>query len=103
MMGAYLRIARAALLLAVAGWLAASCSQTPIDLDRSSFTLPGAIAARAAERARLSLVHHQARFESDLEAGAAPRPAASHGAVHEAYLRWTKGEARGLPTGSSAD
>jgi len=94
-MGAYSRVARAALWLAAAGWVSLSgCS--PIDGDRASFVAPQAIATRTADEARLSLVHHQARYGLNVKAGAASRPAASRGAFHEAYQRWLRGEVREL-------
>lgn len=99
-MYAYPGVRRAALRLAAAGWAALSlsaCAPSPIDAGRSSFTAPPATAARAASAAQLSLVHHQAHYELNLRAGKAPRPAASHGALHEAYQRWMKGEVRKLP------
>ena len=98
------RIARGALRLAAAGWVAVSlsaCASSSIDADRSSFVNPPAAAAQTAAQVRLSLVHHQAHFELNLAAGMARRPAASHGALHEAYLRWTKGAVRKLPASSS--
>ena len=99
-MYAYPGVRRAALRLAAAGWAALSlsaCAPSPIDADRSSFTAPPATAVRAASEVQLSLVHYQAHYELNLKAGKAPRPAASHGAFHEAYQRWTKGEVRKLP------
>ncbi len=96
----YQGVRRAALRLAVAGWAVLSlsaCAPSSIDHDRGSFVRPPATAARAAAEARLSVVHYQAHHELDLEAGTAPRPAAAHGALHEAYQRWTKGEVRELP------
>lgn len=96
-MCAYSRVARAALGFAAAGWLSLSaCS--PIDADRASFVSPQAIATRTAAKAQLSLVHHQARHELSVKAGAASRPAASRGAFHEAYQRWLRGEVRELPS-----
>ena len=98
------RIARAALGLAVAGWVAVSlsaCAPSSIDADRSSFMTPPVTAARTAAQAQLSLVHHRARYELNLKAGTAQRPAAFAGALHEAYQRWTKGEVRKLPDSSS--
>ena len=98
------RIARAALRLAAAGWVVVSlsaCAPSAIDAARSSFVTPPATAARAAARAQLSLVHHQAQYELNLEAGTARRPAAFRGAFHGAYQRWTKGEVRKLPDSPS--
>ena len=103
-MYAYPGVRRAALRLAAAGWAALSlsaCAPSPIDADRSSFAAPPATAVRAASAAQLSLVHHQAHYEFNLNAGKA-RPAASHGAFHEAYQRWLKGEVRKLPDSSQA-
>ncbi len=98
------RIARGALRLAAAGWVAVSlsaCAPSSIDADRSSFVTPSATAAQTAARTRLSLVHHRAHYELNLEAGAAQPPASSRGAFHEAYQRWVKGEVRELPDSSS--
>ena len=98
------RIVRGALRLAAAGWVAVSlsaCAPSSIDADRSSFINPPSTAAQAAARARLSLVHHQAQYQLNLEAGMAQRPASSRGALHEAYQRWTKGEVRKLPDSPS--
>lgn len=99
-MYAYPGVRRAALRLAAAGWAAVSlsaCAPSSIDADRSSFAAPPATTVRAAAEVQLSLVHHQAHYELNLNAGKAPRPAASHGALHEAYQRWMKGEVRKLP------
>lgn len=97
------RVRRAALGLAAAGCAVLSlsaCAPSSIDDDRRSFVRPPATAARAAAEAQLSVVHYQAHYGLNLEAGTAPRPAASHGALHEAYQRWTKGEVRKLPDSS---
>lgn len=94
------RIARGALGLAAAGWLALSlsgCAPSAIDAERSSFIQPPATGARSATGAQLSLVHDQARYGLQLAAGAAPRPAASRGTFHEAYRRWAEGKVRELP------
>ena len=96
-------IVRGALRLAAAGWMAVSfsgCAPTSIDAERWSFVDPPAIAAQAAARAQLSLVHHQTHYGLNLAAGAAPRPAASRGAFHEAYRRWMEGKVRELPKAS---
>ena len=94
------RIARGALGLAAAGWLAVSlsgCAPSAIDAERWSFILPPATGAQAAAGSQLSLVHDQARYGLQLAAGAAPRQAASRGAFHEAYRRWAEGNVRELP------
>ncbi len=93
------RLWRGALRLAAAGWLALSLSAcaSSIDADRSSFVSPPATAARTAAWTELSLVHHQAHHGLNIEAGMAPRPAVFRGALHEAYLRWSKGGVRELP------
>lgn len=104
-MGAYPRTVRGTLWLAAAGWAAVSfsgCAQSSIDAQRRSFVHPPAIATRAADRAELSLTHNQTLHELNLEAGTAPRPAASLGTFHEAYQRWIKGEVRKLPAPSQA-
>ena len=103
-MCAYPRIARAALWVAAAGWVAVSLSGcSPIDADRASFVFPQALATRTAARAQLSLVHNQALHELNVEAGDASRPAASRGAFHEAYQRWLRGEVRELaPSGQAS-
>ena len=94
-------MASALLRLVCAGWAVvslASCAPSAIDTNRSSFETPSAIAARAAARAELSLAHHQARYELNLQADT--RPASSHGAYLEAYRRWTEGNVRELPESS---
>lgn len=94
------QIARGALGLAAAACAALSlsaCAPSSIDAQRSRFVAPQAIAGRAAAQAQLSLVHHRAYGELNVRAGAAPRPAASRGAFHQAYERWLKGEVRELP------
>ena len=95
-------IVRRALRLAAAGWMVASLSAcaSSIDAERSSVVNSPAIAAQAAAQARLSLVHYQARYRLNLEAGMAQRPAASHGALLEAYRRWTAGKVKSLPDSS---
>ena len=97
-MGGTQRIARGALGLAAAACTAAAlagCASTAIDAERRSFFAPPAIAARAVSAARLSLAEHQAR--RGLNLGAAARPAASRGAIREAYRRWMTGDVRPLP------
>ena len=103
-MYAYPGVRRAAFRLAAWGWAALSlsaCAPSPIDVDRASFTAPPATTVRAAAEVQLSLVHYQAHHGLNLNAGEAPRPAASRGAFHEAYQRWLKGEVRKLPDVSS--
>ncbi|MCY4440202.1 MAG: hypothetical protein OXE53_08340 [Deltaproteobacteria bacterium] len=93
-------IARAALRLAAAAWVAVAlsgCAPSAIDARRPDFVAPQAIAGRTAAQAQLSLAHHRAYRELNVRAGAAPRPAASRGAFHQAYQRWLKGEVRKLP------
>lgn len=96
----YPRTPRTALRLAAAAWAALSlsaCAPSSIDRDRVSFVAPPATATRTAAEAQLSLVHYQAHHGLNLEAATAARPAAAHGALHEAYRRWLKGEVRELP------
>jgi len=104
-MCAILRIARAAVRLAVAGWVAtclSACAPSAIDADRQSFVSPAALAARAAARAELSVIHNRAVHELNIEAAVAPQPAGFRGAFFEAYNRWKKGDVRKLPAPSQA-
>jgi len=78
------------------GWLAA-CARSPIDVERAAFVSPAGSAARSAARAQLLLVDEQARHESNPAKGAALRPTPSRGTLHEAYLRWVRGEVKSLP------
>ena len=103
-MYAYPRIPRGALWLAIAGWAVVSlsaCAPSSIDDHRSRFVAPPATAARAAARAQLSVVHYQTHHELNLRAGKAPQPAASHGALQDAYQRWVEGKVRKLPESAS--
>ena len=95
------RMASGLLRLASVGWMIvslAACAPSAIDANRSSFETPSVIATRAAARTELSLAHHQALYELNLQADT--RPASSHGAYLEAYQRWTEGQVRGLPESS---
>jgi hypothetical protein len=90
--------------LAFAAWAVvsmAACAPSAIDVNRSSFETPSVIATQAAARAELSLAHHQARYELNLQADTPP--ASSYGAYLEAYQRWTKGKVHELPESSSQE
>ena len=97
------RIARAAILLAVVGWMVAGCARTPIDAERSNFLAPSELAARDAARAKIALSEEQARHELRLSANEAVRPTPSRGPSQEAYLRWLRGEVRSLSGSTQGD
>ena len=102
-MATYTRIARGALRLAGAGWVAAGlagCAPTAIDTPRLNFTAAQA-AARAAAEAELSLVHNQTYHELNLKSGAESRPAAFHGTFQQAHQRWVDANVRKLPVATS--
>ena len=95
------RMASALPRLVFAAWAVvslASCAPSAIDANRSSFETPSATAARTAAEAELSLAHHQARYQLNLQADT--RPASSDGAYLEAYRRWSEGKVRELPESS---
>ncbi len=97
------RISRAALYLVAAGWMATSgCARSPIDVERAAFVAPARTSSRFAAETQLLLAEEQARHELNVVEGAALRPSPSRGALHEAYLRWLRGEVKPL-SGSGAD
>ena len=91
------RISRAALCLVAAGWMAAAgCVRSPIDVERAAFVAPAATSSRVAAETQLLLAQDQARHELNRVEGAVSRPTPSRGALHEAYLRWLRGEVKEL-------